>query len=241
MLKPEENLIELHYPAFQYGDLAVVEDQFARYGTEIESVYITGDFSVACEMTDGRLASQWSEWGNPAIPLYEVCRDSMRLQDPQPLEFGDVVSQGLPFYAGKVAYEVSVILEEPMPSGGVLDFGKFNVTVAEVLINGDLAGRVYAEPYQLNVGNLMVSGKNTIRVVGYNTMRNLLGPHHHPEGELCHVGPRHFTSREVTAADDPAEMVRQWGAGCFVPNDWRENYSVVGFGISDVSLVEKSS
>ena len=41
-----ENVLELTYPTFQYGDATSIDDQARRYGTEIEAIHLNGDFAV---------------------------------------------------------------------------------------------------------------------------------------------------------------------------------------------------
>jgi len=37
---------ELTYPTFQHGDATSIDDQARRYRTEIEAIYLSGDFAV---------------------------------------------------------------------------------------------------------------------------------------------------------------------------------------------------
>lgn len=39
-----DNAIELYYQNFKHGDPTIVKPAFDRYGTEIESIYLVGDF-----------------------------------------------------------------------------------------------------------------------------------------------------------------------------------------------------
>ena len=60
-------------------------------------------------------------------------------------------------------------------------------------------------------------GENEIELTIYNTLRNLLGPHHHSDPESYGVGPGSFT------------FEKSWeGETCPY---YRERYSFIRFGI----------
>ena len=73
---------------------------------------------------------------------------------------------------------------------------------------------------EIDLAPWLTEGENDIELTLYNTLRNLLGPHHHAEAESYGVGPGSFT------------LEKQWdGETC--PN-YRERYSFMRFGINPV-------
>jgi hypothetical protein len=91
-LRRGENQIELHYPDFRHGDVNSVHDQVRRYGTEIESIYLVGDFAVTARPADDpRMVAPPDP--TPAWTLRAV-RGPFTLRRPQPLSPGDLVDQG---------------------------------------------------------------------------------------------------------------------------------------------------
>ncbi|MCB1125926.1 MAG: hypothetical protein KDM81_05480 [Verrucomicrobiae bacterium] len=85
--------------------------------------------------------------------------------------------QGLPFYAGTVAYQQDFKVEDAT--------GPFFVrlpawlgSVARVKVNGRLAGRIISPPWQCDVTDQIVAGQNTVVVEVVGTLKNTLGPHH---------------------------------------------------------------
>jgi hypothetical protein len=66
-------------------------------------------------------------------------------------------------------------------------------------------------------------GENTIELVLYHSLRNLLGPHHSPAGEEYSVGPHSFRGQGPGWA---ARLVR----GEAGP-DWRTSYALTEFGL----------
>jgi len=231
LLREGENEVELQYEAFQHGDLTQVEDHFARYGTEIESVYLVGDFSVEGG-TNGRQRrqSEWTAWGLPERPVHEIIREELCVAEPVSLMPRDASLQELPFYAGRLEFETQFAFSEVSGCASGLRVEGLDAAVAEVFINEQFAGTIYSAPYEVETGSLLRNGENQIKLVLYSTLRNLLGPHHEPRGELCHVGPRQFMSKETVECNDPADRIQAWGSGRFSPPDWNPDYCIVGFG-----------
>ncbi|MCD6596314.1 MAG: hypothetical protein J7L04_01420, partial [Bacteroidales bacterium] len=127
--------------------------------SEVESIYILGDFS---------LESQKKGW---------------KLIPPKPLKLGSWKGQGYPFYSKDVSYSKSYTIE---PDGEnthyILKLIDWNGSVAEVKINSKSAGVIAWQPYELDISDIIKKGKNEISVVVYGTLKNLLGPHHFGSG-----------------------------------------------------------
>ena len=51
-------------------------------------------------------------------------------------------------------------------------------TVAAVRVNGDHAGTIVTQPWQLRIDNFVGKGSNEVTVIVYGSLKNLLGPHH---------------------------------------------------------------
>ncbi len=75
-------------------------------------------------------------------------------------------------------------------------------------------------------------GTLTIRL--YATLRNLLGPHHHPDGEVPYVSPLEFAPVFAPGLDlnapNCAGVIGEWGRTGVAPEDWDPTFCVVGFG-----------
>lgn len=244
------NEIELLYPQFQHGDLTIVEDSFARYGTEIEAVYLVGDFAIEGRFLNGnrRAArhgessiphlsqrfddksgshSLWEQFGLPALRAHRLVGDDLIVTDPAGLGTGDTVAQGLPFYAGRLRW--SRALPQLAKGDWYLRLESLDCPVAEVLLDGERVGCLFLEPFELALPAHLCREGAELAIVFYGTLRNLLGPHHHPEGELCQVGPMEFTA----VPDSPAREVNDWifrRAQGEEINGWVDGYSVVSFG-----------
>jgi len=85
--------------------------------------------------------------------------------------------QGMPFYAGAVAYEQTY--EVAAPQGRYfLRLEAWNGSVARVRVNGRLAGHIVAPPWECELTPWMRPGANRIAVEIVGTLKNTLGPHH---------------------------------------------------------------
>lgn len=215
------NQIELSVSAFQPADRHSSEPTL-RYGTEIESIYLVGDFSVANPTRLIQPFSQrWVSHGLPAIVQSAIASDTpLMIQAPRPLHVGDVTRQGMPFYAGRIRYSTTI----PMSSTPrLLRIEKLDAAVAEVALDGQIVGHLVSEPFECE----LPAGGGVLSLTLYGTLRNLLGPHHHPEGELAAVTPGHF---EPKFHEPVADAVRAWDAGTQQPDEWTDDYHLIGFG-----------
>ena len=146
---------------------------YVKGGSEIESIYIVGNFNV-----DAR---------------FKPVRDGMIGQDfkiideKEPL-ISDTVTSGYPFYAGEFVFSQDFDLSFNMPKVKMvfLSIDKPDAITLKVTINKKDAGLIVWPPYRLNVTDLLKKGKNHIEIELTNSLRNLLGPHHqrmvNPEG-----------------------------------------------------------
>jgi len=85
--------------------------------------------------------------------------------------------QGFPFYAGAVSYRFAYRLDQPRGRYRV-SLPKWHGSVAEVRVNGQVAGHIAAPPFQCDVTRHMRRAVNTVEVTVIGTLKNTLGPHH---------------------------------------------------------------
>ncbi|MBA3822912.1 MAG: hypothetical protein H0X24_03280 [Ktedonobacterales bacterium] len=230
-----ENVITLAYDDFHPGDMANYADAAARYGTELEAIYLIGDFSVPV-VSQGVQADTLPL--APALPWHlHVLEPANHIVPPQPLQMGDLVPQGLPFYAGRVSYRTTFAVPDAATHAVTLTLPELHVPVAEVWVNGVRCGAVAWEPYRIDITQAVRAGGNRLEIILYHSLRNLLGPHHNPAGEtmwtepeVLFVGPHSF--RPLGAA---------WAASLRGGEDavagWTPTYRVTPFGLwSEVAV-----
>lgn len=120
---------------------------------ELEPVHLIGDFGVVPQVRGWKLSA------------------------PAPLALGPWKEQRLPFYSHSISYSRAIDLGRA-PSHAKVQLGKWNGTMAEVLVNGKSAGVIGCQPYEADISKFARAGSNQVEVVVYGSLKNLLGPHH---------------------------------------------------------------
>ncbi|HEX7009876.1 MAG TPA: hypothetical protein VF184_07835, partial [Phycisphaeraceae bacterium] len=239
LLKQGDNSIELYCPDFRHGDPACYEDPAARYGTEIESIYLVGDFAVNGTFHETPHVDPHSDM--PPQPTRWMQRDSLTLSDPVPLAPGDVLAQGLPFYAGRLRVSIPLGLPAGMTTPAALCLERFDAAVVEAAIDQQPLGYIMSPAATLPMPTAMGTKRNGLHLTLYSTLRNLLGPHHHPGGELSWVGPTSFSPWPYYAGHpqmpDVVQETAAWAAQGSSPKSWRDDYCFVPFGELTASVV----
>jgi hypothetical protein len=186
-------------------------------GTELEAIYVIGDFAVESTPSD-------------AAPKPRCVRLSPRFQivSERDEASGDLVSHGYPFYAGRVVLSDSVVLRAPRPGERIVLAvpGIDAAALAKVRVNDTDAGAIMWAPYECDITSLVRDGENCIEVELIGTLRNLLGPHHRPEGEPDQCWTQDYMLRPEWLADDEAR-----------DEHWTDDYFFVRFGIEPGAVI----
>ncbi len=121
---------------------------------EIEPVYILGNFTVQSAAKGFTLNAPTATFA-----------------------LGSWKTQGWPFYPGAVAYTKTFDVTDPGKHYRV-SLDNWMGTVAEVSVNGQSAGIIGFEPYNVDVSGLVKQGANQVEVKVIGSNKNLLGPFH---------------------------------------------------------------
>ncbi|MGO4542651.1 glycosyl hydrolase [Paenibacillus sp. 2TAB19] len=202
------------YEAMERAKTFESEGNKLTFDTELESVYLLGDFGVESltPFVDGGNGTVLAE--GPFV-LTEM---------PVLLAGGDFVRQGFPFYAGRLTVEQKVSFENVLADSEIL--WSFttppDAIVAKLRINGREVKTFQWEPYEADIGPFLVTGDNVIELELAGSCRNLLGPHHHMKGEPLKIGPDSFTNKVGwTDRDLPPDT-----------QVYQDRYAFVRFGLS---------
>jgi len=146
-----------------------------QLNTEIEDLYLAGDFGV-----------QFIE-NKPVIT-----------SEPSTLKAGDWCTQGYPFYAGSLVYRKEFIC---MPDEGkqtLLNLEGVKASVCAVRLNGSKRRLIAWAPWQVDVTDELQTGKNLVEIEVTATLRNVMGPLHNSESSLTEysVFPSAFEDAE---------------------------------------------
>ena len=177
------------------------------YDMEIESIYLVGDFGV--EMKESYvLGERRCLYGGKTFRLVKPVME---------VDITDITHQGYWFFSGKMMLTQNVNIHMKEGKKYIISIEKLNAPAAQVYVNDVYAGNMMFAPFEVEITKLLRNGENKIAIIMYSGNRNLLGPHHKPEGESYSVCPGSFTN--------------QWG---WADNKnippWTDNYNFVLFG-----------
>lgn len=173
------------------------------YDMEIEAIYLVGDFSVKTEGT-------WTKLEKKAVRYHgDFVLDAPKKE----VQIKHMEQQGYPFFCGHMTLEGTLDICGEHP---VLDIDWRGINVLCVEINGKK--KVMWKDAQLSLEAFDVQGSVPVKFTLYNNLRNLLGPHHRPEGELYAVEP-------ATFCQEPCP----WTAGRIIA--WHDDYCFVEMGL----------
>jgi hypothetical protein len=189
------------------------------YDVELESVYVLGDFAV--------------ESLSPFVP---GLRNSIHTAGPfvlrpRPVRIkgGDLSSRGFAFFSGTITLARDLGPLKARGSRVVIDLGHPRAALVEVRVNGARAAVLPWAPFRADITDLLSPEGSRLELKLYSSNRNLLGPHHHIDGESYKVGPESFAGKwswteKETEAFPAIEEER-------VRNYWKDGYSFVTFGL----------
>ena len=149
------------------------------FDTEIENMYLVGDFAVRC---DGVFADDQrnSTTFDGTFTL---------TAQPEVVPAENIVRGGFPFYSGKIKTAFTYQYSDVKPTALRLG-GRF--ACAEITVNGEKAGTMLFER-EIDLSAWLKDGENEIGVTIANSMRNTMGPHHRHDPEAYSVGPGTFS------------------------------------------------
>ena len=64
-----------------------------------------------------------------------------------------------------------------------LEFEDLDAVVTKVLVNEREAKFIFLQPHEIDITSLIAEGGNLLEIEITNSLRNLIGPHHHKQGD----------------------------------------------------------
>ncbi|WP_346857828.1 hypothetical protein [uncultured Draconibacterium sp.] len=193
-LKEGRNTIQL---ALDFEPIdAANKDTRKRYGTEIESIYLIGDFGLKAFSDKEKYESYDTQKNRTGDFQRRPVRTftGFAISKEKTFFTGSLVFEGYPFYAG--AFELKqnfTIDKKDADKKYFLELPNCESIVSIVSINGHQTDSLVWTPFTTDITEFLVEGENELQITLVNSLRNLLGPHHHKGGELEKVGPKSFT------------------------------------------------
>ena len=130
----------------------------------VEEMYVTGDFGV----------------DSSTFAL---------VREPRRLAVGDWCAQGYPFYTDAMMYLAKFDAPQKGADRTIVEFDRFEGTVAAVWVNGQKAAVIGWHPYQADVTKFVRAGSNELGIEIVGSPRNLMGPRHHARKYPSWTGP----------------------------------------------------
>ena len=181
------------------------------YETNIEAIYIMGNFNVSSKT--GYIKGE----KGTSISIGDFAIEP----STESIDTSKIVQQGYPFFAGEITIEKQIILENANCKLKLV--GRF--ALAEVYINDEFVAKLMFND-ECNLTGYAHEGSNILKVKLINSNRNLLGPFHTAyDDEPYGVGPGTF------------DMYGSWVDG--KSNQYRDSYSFVSFGIDEFIILSK--
>lgn len=158
------------------------EFESVTYDTELESIYLLGDFSVR---SDGA-----PSYGDRRAVFTDgpfTITDSVRS-----VRRSSITEQGFWFFAGKMTLTWTETIENIESRQWYLDLPKPDAPAAELSVNGGRPHPAVFGDRRIDVTGELRHGENRFALTLYSGLRNLLGPHHFKFGESYYVGTTTF-------------------------------------------------
>jgi len=192
----------------------------ARHGTELEPMYLLGDFEVYGHLIAGTTGAMC--FGGE----FELDRPDGRPR------FGELTAEGYPFYTGVISLEKELLL----PEDARLCIGVMNAGAGAVYLNGQWIGDILRAPAEIPLGGARTEGLNRLEIRLYSTLRNAIGPFHRPRGEIGSLFGGGYENPDAAwlslHTDTPGwenDPEGQFPA-------WWDNYSLVPLGIDRAEI-----
>lgn len=194
------------------------------YDVELESVYITGNFAVYAK--DALKAAERHAYTADG----PFCLTDM----PEHFDGLELTHQGLLFYADVLKVSQKLNIRRKSGKRQVLKLGAQRAPLIKVYVNGRLVKNSMWAPYEADITDYLAdgSGDNVLTLELFATNRNLLGPHHHINGECYNVGPESFTGKwswVERSSEADATDIRDRDK-----NYWTDSFSFIKFGLEEL-------
>lgn len=110
---------------------------------------------------------------------------------PKEIYYGNYAAQGLPFYAGNLVYETSVVTEE-----GQLwtEISRYRGALLQIEVDEEKKGNLIYAPYRMNLGRVS-AGRHKIRIRIFGNRANAFGPVHNADRTETWYGPNLWRTR----------------------------------------------
>ncbi len=199
-------------------------------GVELESIYLIGEFAVRGSLSERAGRPRCARFA----PAFAIGKESRAGGASWP-------RAGYPFYVGKMIYHAEVTLDPAAPHERIeLALNGLEACLAEVIVNGQAVSKLAWKPFAADITQWVAPGRNRIEIHVTNTLRNLLGPHHHPKGEMDYsYGEESYSGRK---SPETGEHFPGWHAPAAADTSaWTHDYFFVDYGLQNIVMTRISN
>lgn len=158
--------------------------------TELEAVYLLGNFSVRF---DGNYT--------PAENNSFFAKGRFIVTSPISVTNGiSLTKDGYPFFSGKITLSADIEIDMEKGKRITLDINRPECIVSTLSLN-DVAFESMWAPYEYDITDIVKHGNNKVCITLYTSNRNTLGPLHHNLGEPYSVGPASYVKNQKPDLD----------------------------------------
>lgn len=156
-------------PPIRIGENEIIVRMPFAKRESLEAGYLTGDFDV----------------------VLEGCEKT--LQEARPtIGFGDVASQGMPFYGGNITYRTTIRV--PQTCDLRIDVARYKGAFTKVKLDGKAVGSIVFAPYELEIKNV-AAGEHVVEFLLFGNRHNTFGGLHNC-GNSVYYGQHYWYSTE---------------------------------------------
>jgi hypothetical protein len=164
-----------------------------NFETEIEPVYLVGNFSV---FHNGEVNK---------LPRNSIrCDRNFVLRSPvKNINLKNIEQQGFLFFSGELTIEKKFSLKS---INYQMNIHKIGVNSVRIKVNGKSIDPLIFDFSPISLSEYLIKGNNLIQLTIVNNLRNLMGPHHLMEGESYDVTPGSFYKEPCIWANNPQKF-----------------------------------
>lgn len=169
--------------------------------TLVENCFILGDFNVLCEGCEKTIIEKTDKIG-----------------------FGDIASQGLPFYGANITYKME--FTAPDDCDAIINAGIYRGAIIKVAVDGKDEGVILYSPYNITIENVK-KGTHTLELTLFGNRNNTFGALHNTDTRLKWFGPNAWERNSILWGG----VVNDLFLGCNEYWDWKYEYNLKPIGI----------
>jgi hypothetical protein len=196
-----------------------IEELDRFYGTELEQIYLIGDFAVKGNNIG---QDQFETERKIYESNFSISQESYKTK-------GDLLNDGYCFYNGTI--NLASAFNIPEFKGDekyYLEIEKMEAISSKVRINNQDAGHISWKPYRIDISNLVWRGENKLEIILTNSLRNLLGEIHYIPLETDKNSGQWSNKVTPRLADGPIWYEKRKTQKL---KNWSDNYYFRPFGI----------